>query len=147
MQNVKCLNPEIMCNEKLAKERVKGLVDNLIQLYWVTPRAVYEVNTEFKRYLEKPVSKNRELFLKFNNINDRLDEFFFSKVGGLDDYPAFSKLTRMVLILFHGQAAVERGFNTNKIMLKPSLMSKSLISQKIVYDHIENEKVTHLLKA
>ena len=43
----------------------------------------------------------------------------------------------MVLILFHGQASVEWGFNVNKAMLQPNLMSKFLTSQRLVYNHIE----------
>ena len=43
----------------------------------------------------------------------------------------------MVLTLFHGQASVERGFNINKAMLQPNLMSKSLTSQRLVYDHMK----------
>ena len=43
----------------------------------------------------------------------------------------------MVLTLFHGQASVERGFNINKAMLQSNLMSKSLTSQRLVYDHMK----------
>ena len=38
-QNANCLDPEIICNHKtLAKERLKGLVSDLIQTKWITPR-------------------------------------------------------------------------------------------------------------
>ena len=43
----------------------------------------------------------------------------------------------MVLILFHGQASADRGFNINKAMLQPNLMSRSLTSQRLVYDHMK----------
>ena len=33
------------------------------------------------------MKKNRELFMKFNKKTDRLDDFFFNKVCGLDEYP------------------------------------------------------------
>ena len=42
----------------------------------------------------------------------------------------------MVLTLFHGQASVDGGFNINKAMLRPNLMSKSLTSQRLVNDHM-----------
>ena len=33
----------------------------------------------YKRYLEKVMKKNRELFMKFNKKTDRLDHFFSTK--------------------------------------------------------------------
>ena len=56
---------------------------------------------------------------------------------GLHEYPQLCKVIKMVLTLFHGQASVERGFNINKAMLQPNLMSKSLTSQRLVYDHMK----------
>ena len=141
VRNAKCLNPEVISNnESLAKKRVKDLVENLISLKWITARIGDEVNSEYKRYLEKVVIKNRESFLKFSKAEDRVDEFYFSTVGGLDAYPQLCKVIKMILTLFHGQASVERGFNTNKEMLQPNLTSKSLTSQRMIYDHMKANK-------
>ena len=43
----------------------------------------------------------------------------------------------MVLTLFRGQASVERGFSIKKAILQPNLMSKSLTSQRLVYDQMK----------
>ena len=86
--NATCLDPEIICNhETLAKERLKGLVSNFVQTKWITARNGDEINSEYKRYIEKVAVRNREWFLKFSKLKDRLDEFYFSSVGGLDEYP------------------------------------------------------------
>ena len=69
--------------------------------------------------------KNCQLFLKFNKRENRLDEFFFSDVGGLSDYPKLSKVIKMILVLFHRPGCVERGFNVNKGMLQPHLEGMS----------------------
>ena len=87
--------------------------------------------------IEKVAVGNRESFLKVRKLKDRLDEFYFSSVGGLDKSPQLCKVSKMVLTLFHGQASVEWGFNINKAMLQPNLMSKFLASQRLVYDHIK----------
>ena len=144
VRNATCLDPEIICNhETLAKERLKGLVSNLIQTKWITPRNGNEINSECKAYIEKVAVQNRESFLKFSKLKDRLDEFYFSSVGGLDEYPQLCKIIKIVLTLFHGQASVERGFNIKKAMLQPNLISKSLTSQRLVYDRMK----THNLSA
>ena len=70
-------------------------------------------------------------------MKDRFDEFYFSSVGCLDEYSQFCKAIKVVLILFHVQASVERGFNINKAMLLPNLMSRSLTSQRLVYNHMK----------
>ena len=42
----------------------------------------------------------------------------------------------MILVLFHGQGCVERQFNVNKDMLQPNLEGMSLISQRMICDHL-----------
>ena len=66
------------------------------------------------------VMKNHQLFLKFNKRENRLDEFFFFEVGAMSDYLKLSKVIKMILVLFHGQGCVERGFSVNKDMLQPN---------------------------
>ena len=76
-----CMTPE-----KTAK-LFKSWVDNLVQLDQVTLKEVDGIYAADKRHLEMVVMKNRQLFLKFNKRENRIDEFFFSKVGSLIDYP------------------------------------------------------------
>ena len=45
-------------------------------------------------------------------------------------------------MLSHGQSAVERGFSINKELLVDNLQEKSLVSQRMVYDHIKSNKIT-----
>ena len=66
------------------------------------------------------VMKNHQLFLKFNKRENRLDEFFFFEVEAMSDYLKLSKVIKMILVLFHGQGCVERGFSVNKDMLQPN---------------------------
>ena len=66
----------------------------------------------------------------------KLDEFFFFDVGGWSNYPKLSKVIKMILALFHGQGCVEIGFIVNKDMLQPNLEGMSLISQRMIYDHL-----------
>ena len=43
---------------------------------------------------------------------------------------------KIILVLFYGQGCVERGFNVNKDMLQSILEGMSLISQRMIYDHL-----------
>ena len=53
-----------------------------------------------------------------------------------------AKVLKIVLTLSHGQASVERGFSVNKSLLVENLSAKSLISQRIVYDHMNFHNLT-----
>ena len=54
---------------------MKGLVSNLIQTKWITPKNGDEINSEYKGYIENVAVGSRENFLKFSKLKDRLDEF------------------------------------------------------------------------
>ena len=52
------------------------------------------------------------------------------------------KFLKIVLTLSHGQASVEHDFSVNKYLLVENLSAKSLISQRIVYDHMNFHNLT-----
>ena len=47
-----------------------------------------------------------------------------------------------MLILSHGQSSVERGFNVNKDVAKVNLQEKSVISRKMIIDHMQKNNVS-----
>ena len=47
----------------------------------------------------------------------------------------------MLLILSHGQAQVERGFSTNKLVLDVNMQNETLVTQRIVHDHMVSENM------
>ena len=53
-----------------------------------------------------------------------------------------AKILKNVLTLSHGQASIEHGFSVNKSLLVENLSGKSLISQRIVYHHMNFDNLT-----
>ena len=47
-------------------------------------------------------------------------------------------IVKFVMVLWHGQSAVERDFSTNKSLLIENLSEKSLINQHIVVDYMKS---------
>ena len=45
------------------------------------------------------------------------------------------------MILSHGQSSIELGFSINKEILDNNLQEKSLISQRLIYDHFTSENI------
>ena len=53
-----------------------------------------------------------ERFLNFNKLTDRLDTFYANLLP-FHDFAAVWKVLKIIFCMFHGQLAVEHGFNTN----------------------------------
>lgn len=65
----------------------------------------------------------------------RLDEFWVNVIK-LKSSPNFLDFVKMMLILSHGNAGLERGFSINKELLVENLTQKSLVAQRMVYDAV-----------
>jgi len=62
---------------------------------------------------------------------------FYSKIFAGDEKRVPSwKVVRMVLILSHGNAAVESGFSVNKEFLVENMEEDTIVAQRIVFDAI-----------
>jgi hypothetical protein len=70
----------------------------------------------------------------------RLDQFFYSVLGSKPQYAELYKVIKIVLLLSHGNAEVERGFSVNKHLLHDNVTEKSLIAQRLVHQAIRQEK-------
>ena len=75
-------------------------------------------------------------FLNFDLDNDRLDTFYWSHIENMKSTQKVAKVLKIALTLSHRQASVERDFSVEKSLLVEKLSAKSLISQRIVYDHM-----------
>jgi len=65
----------------------------------------------------------------------RVDEFFATILTG-ENYAALLDVVKILLVLSHGQASVERGFSVNKEVEVEILHEHPLVAQHIIYDHL-----------
>ena len=76
----------------------------------------------------------------FSQKEHRLDEFFFKELG-LAKYKELSYFVRIILTLSHGQAAVACGFNHNDYVLQPNMTPNTIISKRLIKDHMLAHKL------
>ena len=57
-------------------------------------------------------------------------------------YESLSQFIKCVLVLFHGQSQVERGFSVNKALMNDNMQEKTVVSRRSVKDIMQ----THNLK-
>jgi len=63
------------------------------------------------KFLEEVVPQNKSQFL---DSTHRVDQLYHGLLAGSDDCGQLWSVVKMVLLLSHGQATVERGFSVNK---------------------------------
>ena len=68
---------------------------------------------EFDLFLDNIPVFGSTQFTNFDSSHDRLDSLFYKFMTG-DAYKNLFEVMKLVLVLSHGQAAVERGFSVNK---------------------------------
>ena len=72
----------------------------------------------------------------FDKKNNRLDKFCFDDLNIAASFPSFANLLKFIFCLFHGQAAVERGFSINKNVNDVNLEKLSLQSKRLMKDYM-----------
>ena len=62
--------------------------------------------------------------------------FFSTHMTG-DNYAALFDIVKILLVVSHGQASVEKGFSVNKEIEVENLHEHSLVAQRIICDHLK----------
>ena len=76
--------------------------------------------------------------MQFDCLKSKVDEFLGAH---FKDKTALWTICKLIFTLSHSQCAVERGFSINKELLIENLQEKSIVCQRVVYDHLQASKV------
>ena len=66
----------------------------------------------------------------------RLDKFMMKFIGASTKFSELWKLVKILLILSHGQAQVDREFSVNRNLLVENQHTITLTAQRIIHDHM-----------
>ena len=103
-----------------------------------TPASVADnAKYQFDELLKVAETQHEDEFLKFCFKVDQLYTFF-GKFLGHDSYNDVWTICMTVFIFSHGQSFTGRGFSVNKEIVDYNMEEKSLKSQRLVYDTINN---------
>ena len=120
--------------------KFQGLVERLCKLKWLTADEADDAKQQFDEFVDTEYPKHREKFASVDK-SDAVNVFLSNFVHKIPKYKVFWKVGCSIFVLSHGQSAVERGFSINKELLVENLQEKSLVSQRMVYDHINSNKI------
>ena len=77
-----------------------------------------ELLCQYANFLDMKVASEQWAFAKFNPYIEagRIDTFF-QRLANVNEYKNLWTVVKLVLLLSHGQATVERGFSVNKLFV------------------------------
>ena len=78
--------------------------------------------------------KSDTLFTNYGGEN--LDDIYYNSLSKSTKWNKLWKVIGTLLLLSHGQAAVERGFSLNKNVAVDNLSEQNLVNLRVVKDHI-----------
>lgn len=134
VRGLSCLDPRLMCckpDECLSS--LRKVVDALTAAHRFDEKQRDSVLAEYTELLQQEKNQLR-LFQKGSN---RLDEFFHELIGLNFSYGELWNVVKLLLVLSHGQATVERGFSINRQVAVENLTDLSYVSQRIICDAVE----------
>lgn len=133
VRNMSCLNPKIMAKDKeKCAEKFKSLLNYLSDCGHIKDTDGESILLDFKEFL---TNINVTEFANFSSQKDRLDHFLFEQMYK-KGYLKVWEIIRMLLLLSHGQASVERGFSVNKQIEVDNLKEETYVSLRLIYDYV-----------
>lgn len=142
VRNARCFIPALLIESPESSEtRFGRVLESLVTCQQISGKFADEAKKQFSKLLGI-AREHKEDFLSFDPANDRLDVFYWKYITGIKSVDKLAEILKIVLTLSHGQAAVERGFSVNKSLLVENLSTSSLISQRIVHDHLTSNNLS-----
>ena len=130
----------IQASKKLLMKYFKGLLDHLMECKIMFSSDCDSAVVEFTKLLSAALPKLETEFQSFDQMEDRLDEFWFGKVG-IHKYPNISRILKLIFCLFHAQASVEREFNDNNIVDQVNMEDDTIVAKKHIINYMRFHKI------
>ena len=94
--------------------KFQNLLSKLLSLRRFSAQECGDAKQQFELFLTKRKKYNKDDCKKFYPVSQRLDTFYFELLNPEDEFAVLWWVVKLVLILSHGQADVERGLSINK---------------------------------
>lgn len=91
------------------------------------------VISQYKKFLEEVVPKHKCQLLHSSN---KVDQLYHGLLAGSEDYGQLWSVVKMLLILSHGQATVERGFSVNREVDNDNLHADTFCCRRLICDTV-----------
>jgi len=144
VRNLRCLNPECISSQTQDsnEQMMKSVLQVLYEKKRISSSEAEKVKKQFSALCSEAQTSGqvKSKFLEYCEVAKsqrvRLDAFYHTLLSKNENYVELFRLIKTMLILSHGNAAVESGFSVNKDMLIENLEENSLLALRRVYDAV-----------
>ncbi|XP_063245001.1 uncharacterized protein LOC134546246 [Bacillus rossius redtenbacheri] len=131
------LNPYHISSKDSCVKQLTTALDHLLTANLLPASTVERADREYRFLCSQ--SNVIEEMKTYSKSETRLDTFWVQLIEGKKEYENLFKVVKLLLILSHGSANIERGFSVNKEILVENLKEPSLIAQRRIFDFVSNE--------
>lgn len=137
VRSMQCLDPRRMAEcKELCASQMRRMLHILVEAKHVNEVMCDDILREFREFCDLAALQAK--FREFDPNNTRVDTLLHETMG---TKPSFSKVwdvVKILLVLSHGQASVERGFSINKELIVENQRERSLVAQRLIVDHVRS---------
>ncbi|KAG1682213.1 hypothetical protein GQR58_011218 [Nymphon striatum] len=140
VRHLSCLNPVNMASDKeVCSAKFKKVLMLLLSSGRISEKDCDPLLQEYGLFLDNIPVFGTIKFSNFDNSTNRLDSLFFEYMSG-PNYIQLLSVVKLILVMSHGQASVERGFNINKEIEVENMKEHTLVARRMVCDHVNTVK-------
>lgn len=151
VKGISCFDPEIAIETNEAEARIAIVLEIFVENRMLASSVANEVESQFLEVISMPATKEKlKTFRRYSEIkknqsssqNSRLDHLWVTilETFSTNKYSKLYNFIKSVMIISHGNAALERGFSINKECLTQNQHEKSMISRRIICDKLNQLK-------
>lgn len=139
VRSLSVLDPRVFLKSKEVSTRKLTTVLRLfVETGRIEEKCCDEILREFGHFYDHGLMTASDSFRNFNPEHGSLDAFYHEHLSSNAECRHLWEVVKLLLILSHGQASVERGFSVNKKVMVENLKEHSLISQRVIHDHVRS---------
>ena len=137
-RNLSFMDPREMGSTAKEKnlEKCKAVLRQLNEANRVSDKDVDEILQQYGHYIDETVVPRCSEYTNFCVSTSRLDELLFDTMANNSSMHKLWSCVKMLLLLSHGQASVERGFSVNKQVELDNLDEDTFVAKRIICDHV-----------
>lgn len=134
-----CLDSQVICTKpQVAMACFKCVMENFVDANRVQDSELDDNHDLFHEFVTQV--KAKDTFVNFNHDDETmcLDQIIHEVLAGVDKWKKLWLVVRQLLLLSHGQAAIERGFSINRNVSVDNLSPQNFVSLRIIKDYIRS---------
>lgn len=137
VRSMQCLDPRRMAGSKeLCVTQMRRMLHILVEAKHVNEAVCDDILREFREFCDLAALQVK--FREFDPKTARVDTLLYETMGTKPSLSRVWNVVKLLLVLSHGQASVERGFSINKELIVENQRERSLVARRLIVDHVRS---------